>query len=219
MLELHRQQDSAPIQAIQDSAAPQIAGLLLRSEVVSGWPGLQIDAYNSPLPLLPSNPTEEEKKKYEESDTARRKSDLGSSYRKLPCLRMERLSNDVLIALFDVSGSSNKSIQMVDMHLHPETLHFGFDVPEGNQNADLSKLTKDLRSSDTGKQISVTIEESKTGIDPPTRVVDVVSLAKNILTKIPQAPKDDSGKLRANVFALEMLAGMEMVRFIRQPST
>ena len=210
VLELDYQQDSRHAQASPDSSAAtsQIAGLLLRSEVVSGWPGLQIDAYSVSLPA---------------GSELRDDSYLNEKdYPKLPCLRMERLSNDVLIALFDVPKidvpkSSNKSIQMVDMHLRPETLHFGFDVPGGNQ-ADLSKLIKHLRSN-KGEQISVFIKESETGINQNTRVVDVVSLAENIFQKIPQALKGEFKSLGADVFALEMVAGIEMIRFIRQPST
>ena len=202
VLELDHQRDIIHAQASPDSGATsQIAGLLLRSEVVSGWPGLQIDAYGVSLPA-------EGSELRDDSYLDREK------YPKLSCLRMERLSNDVLIALFDIPKSSNKSIQMVDIHLRPETLHFGFDVPEGNQNADLSKLIKNLRGN-TGEQISVAIEESQTSIDPKTRVVDVVPLAGNIFQKIPQALKGKSKSLGADVFALEMVAGIEMIRFIR----
>ena len=47
---------------------------------------------------------------------------------KLPLLRMARLSANVLLCLFE------GVVQTVDLHLKPETLHFGLDKPEGDDS-------------------------------------------------------------------------------------
>jgi hypothetical protein len=65
----------------------KISGVLMRSEVVAGWPGLLVDGFNGGT--------------------------------KLNLLRMDRLSANVLLCLFDGEATA------VDFHLRPETLHFG----------------------------------------------------------------------------------------------
>lgn len=68
-----------------------ITGFLLRSAAVSGWPGMEISAYVG-----------------ETTDS-----------QKLPLLRLDRLSDNILIALFD--GLPKR----VDILQPPESLHFG----------------------------------------------------------------------------------------------
>ncbi|MEN8129265.1 MAG: hypothetical protein ABFS45_03530 [Pseudomonadota bacterium] len=72
------------------------SGFLLRSEVVAGWPDLQIDGYETVLeggdPSPPSQDT----------------------------FKPKTLSKNVLMCLFD------KVVHTVDIHLPPEVLHFGF---------------------------------------------------------------------------------------------
>lgn len=68
-----------------------ITGFLLRSSAVAGWPGMEISAY----PAI--------------EDTSV----------KLPLLRLDRLSDNILIALFD--GEPKR----VDILQPPESLHFG----------------------------------------------------------------------------------------------
>jgi hypothetical protein len=75
-----------------------ITGFLLRSQVISGWPDLQVEARSK---LNPSNPMEDNQK--------------------LKLLRCDRLSESVLLCLF--AGD----IQTLDISLKPQGLHFGFD--------------------------------------------------------------------------------------------
>lgn len=82
-------------------ADSQLSGFLLRSAVVSGWPDLQIDGYSADINDL--NPVQ-------------------SPDLLLPLVRMERLSPNVLLCLF--AGE----VQTVDIHLKPETLHFGVSL-------------------------------------------------------------------------------------------
>jgi hypothetical protein len=70
----------------------------MRSEVVSGWPGLLVDGF----------------KKVNNVD------------KKLKLLRMDRLSANVLLCLFE------GDVTAVDWRLRPETAHFGLDQKEGD---------------------------------------------------------------------------------------
>jgi hypothetical protein len=81
---------------------PIVTGFLLRSDVVSGWPGLLVDGYNEVVNN--DQPVDEDKK--------------------IELLRMERLSANVLICLF------KGEIKTVDIHQKPETLHFGLDLDD-----------------------------------------------------------------------------------------
>jgi hypothetical protein len=81
---------------------PTVTGFLLRSDVVSGWPGLLVDGYNEVVNN--DQPVDEDKK--------------------IELLRMERLSPNVLICLF------KGEIKTVDIHQKPETLHFGLDLDD-----------------------------------------------------------------------------------------
>ncbi|MFM7573112.1 MAG: hypothetical protein ACKO4S_08275, partial [Snowella sp.] len=76
-----------------------ITGFLLRSEVVAGWPDLQIEGFNN---------VKDVKDQHDDAD-------------KLKLLRGDRLSTDVMICLFD------GVINQVDISLKPEGLHFGFE--------------------------------------------------------------------------------------------
>lgn len=81
--------------------AGKISGFIIRSEAVSGWPGLQIEGYDTkdPDPL--------------DSDT-----------KALSVLRDEKLSPNVRLCLFD------GDLQTLSLHLKPEMLHFGVDQNE-----------------------------------------------------------------------------------------
>jgi hypothetical protein len=69
-------------EASGDGPAGDITGMLLRSRVVSGWPGLEVKAYEGP-----------EVGAYEEVPS--------SPHKRLRLLRMDRLSPNILLCLFD----------------------------------------------------------------------------------------------------------------------
>ena len=77
----------------------QITGIILRSQVVPGWPSLIIDGYEQVISNQGFVPSENA----------------------LSILRLEKLAQDVLICLF--AGE----VKTVDFHLKPETMHFGLD--------------------------------------------------------------------------------------------
>ncbi|MGB0525937.1 MAG: hypothetical protein ACPGJS_23355, partial [Flammeovirgaceae bacterium] len=78
-----------------------MSGFFLRSEAVSGWPDLLVDGYGA-LPH-PDNLD----------------SEVALSSNKLQLLRKEKLSESLMICLFE------GIIQTIDIHLKPEAIHFG----------------------------------------------------------------------------------------------
>lgn len=101
-----------------------LTGLLLRSDVVAGWPGLLVDAYSE---ILLNN-------------------DTASPDTKLNLLRMERLSPNVLLCLF--AGE----IKTVDIHQKPETLHFGLDRSD-DKHIDFYKTLRDKQGKASNQEI------------------------------------------------------------------
>ncbi|HEY0405689.1 MAG TPA: hypothetical protein VGC89_08165 [Pyrinomonadaceae bacterium] len=89
----------APPETVQIGAT--MTGLLLRSALVSGWPGLEVKAYGQP------------------GDATADKLAL------LPLLRMDRLATDVLLCIF--SGLPER----VEINEPLESLHFGIEPGVG----------------------------------------------------------------------------------------
>jgi hypothetical protein len=80
----------------------ELSGFLMRSTVVSGYPGLLVEAY------------------------AQREEDVGSIPAEgMTALRVDRLADDVLLGLFE------GELKTVDFFQAPEGLSFGLDVPTG----------------------------------------------------------------------------------------
>ncbi len=96
-------------QALQDAALgavlPRIAersAVLLRSALVAGWPDLVVDGFGPPRPGSAA---------------------AGDA---LKPLRFDRLGKDTLLVVFE------GPLARVDLHLHPQGMHFGVDVtPSG----------------------------------------------------------------------------------------
>ncbi|HEX8218985.1 MAG TPA: hypothetical protein VF914_07195 [Chloroflexia bacterium] len=159
----------------------KVTGLLLRSAVVSGWPGLLVDGYDQDGQLL-------------------------------TFLRpVDRLSPNVLICLFEGEAAS------VKVHLKPETLHFGFDVQDGNPQP----FYKELRDPpDYIENKNRTIDpESVPWVLSDSRVLRFgtptqggtgqVGLADLIKEKTGDDP------FTSAQFALQMVEGVESVTFRR----
>jgi hypothetical protein len=121
---------------------------------------------------------------------------------KLPLLRMQTLSKNVLICLFD------GIVKAIDLHLKPETLHFGVDFdPENNI---LFKKLKDHQGKDNDLSISI---PTKNAAD---RVIQIQEMASNIHKKLKREdPTWKDVDFTAAEFGLEMIEGVEKVRFIQ----
>lgn len=126
----------APGQKEPEPAPPlkysELTGFLLRSEVVSGYPDLQVTGYLQPLTNQDAAPPGDE------------------AYQPV---RMEKLSASVLICLFD------RSIQTVDIHLKPEVLHAGMENGGfkylRNDKGELSNTVKVMVPLDENRRITV----------------------------------------------------------------
>jgi hypothetical protein len=164
----------------------QFSGFLMRSEVVSGWPGLQIDGYKS---KPPGNNNEEPIADPE----------------KLPILRQERLSKNVLLCLFE------GDLQTLDIHLKPETLHFGVTA---NNSGGYFKELRDTSGQEQGLRVDVPFKSDPAGVIQIDGEAD--SLIKNITTEY----KDNKTQIdwidtpTSAEFALQMIEGVQKVRFI-----
>ena len=154
-----------------------ITGFIMRSEVVSGWPDLQIDGFVNTDPKP-------------ETD-------------KLKVLRCDRLSESVLICLFD------GEIKTVDISLKPEGLHFGFT----------ENLDRGLRYLIDGEKILEGLKVNLTWKDEDRRVVNINALADDMKKKPiissdeDQSPEEKHLSFTSAQFALEMVQGAEKVRF------
>lgn len=165
---------------------PVVSGFLLRSYVVKGWPKLQVDGYRQMA-----------------SD------ELGMDANKLNILRIDHLSPNVLICLFEGDAVA------VDIHQKPEMLHWGFEIPKTPDD-----YTKNLRNAG-GKDADAnnnpwTTETltAPTQWDTASRVVQPGQLFNAVKSKA--SVLGFSGAFTSAQFALSMVEGVQKVRFVRK---
>lgn len=128
-----------------DPSTRPVAGMLLRSEAVSGWPTLEVRGFRD-----------------------RDRSDF------IPLLRMQRLSPDVLLALFAETPA------WVEIDQPREGLHYGVELnAESQPMVYLRQISGDATGQlyDPQQQIPVTI-------DPGTRILDVQALVASLATAL-----------------------------------
>jgi hypothetical protein len=138
----------------------KVSGFLMRSEAVSGWPGLLVDGLNGE--------------------------------KKLNLLRMDRLSANVMICLFD------DLVTAVDIHLRPEMSHFEVEPDKKREN-----IYKKLRGHNPDKKAIGPIQLPKNG------VINILKLAKAI--------NENSSPITSEQFALQMIVTSPKVRFSLSP--
>lgn len=205
----------------------KMSGFLLRSDVVSGWPGLLVDGYifiedknreifnkisemgipdelqnvfqgrglslPKPLSVMKLDKdswqmTDQNKQLFYTVFYSNNQMEV-----KIRLLRMDRLSKNVLLCLFE------GLIQAIDIHLKPETLHFGVsegdDEHLGNDDKPV-KWYKTLRDND-GKELTgwvkMTIKDNN--------AINIADLAK------------ETNSNNSAQFALQMIEGVQSVRF------
>lgn len=247
------QRDAAHHQNLLAKPQAIVTGFLLRSEVVAGWPDLQVDGYDEAVahenyehdtrpPQSPINASisldPELQKAMNNGDASNLASQFGvgevssitvspivadsrwlvnvnenetlylvekitdglrlSIENKLPLLRMERLSPNVLICMF--AGD----IKTVDIHQKPEALHFGMNRTVDNPPQYYREM-KDRKGGETKSKVD-------TGEVPwkgeKSRVLKIADLASAIASKLP------AGTFTSAHFAFQMTEGVQKVRFV-----
>lgn len=154
--------------------AETVTGFLLRSQVVAGWPGLVVAGYGAILV-----------------------GDDATAAEPLAILRMERLSDSVLIVLFE------GEVGTVDISQKPESLHFGCSSPTTSGDV----YYKELRNED-GSESDLRIDLPFR--DPGQRTVSLKGLADSMARCFGWSDCPPSR------FALQMTEGVEGVRFRRE---
>lgn len=156
-----------------------VSGFLLRSHVVEGWPHLQVEGYDS----IPQDTRAEH------------------FATPLPLLRMERLAPDLLLCLF--AGS----LQTLDLHEVPETIHFGLT----HENGGWSKAYRDIVSAEEQK-----IVNAAPYITPDSGRLDITGLGGALQTLAndndPNAVRD--GASHPWWVAFQMVEGVQKVRLM-----
>ncbi|MEB3191480.1 MAG: hypothetical protein VKL42_14155, partial [Snowella sp.] len=130
-----------------------ITGFLLHSEVVSGWPGLEIEGYANPVTGT----------------------DFVGSENKLTILRRDRLSENILLCFF--AGE----VKTLDLSLKGSTVNCGVDpvdpIKKGSPITTVTKITKGLRNLDgsqTDGKIDVPFRNENLG------VINIEQMAKRL---------------------------------------
>jgi hypothetical protein len=215
----------------------RVSGLLLRSDVVVGWPGLLVDGYEiidnqvdryadelnnngtvsadlqqafrdrglalpdgSAVSVIETADDDKtgiawlisDRQTHTSYEVEKQSSRL---YIKLHVSRMDRLSKNVLIGLFD------GEVKAVDIHQKPETLHFGVSRPDEKHN----RYYKELRHPDGTEDPNLIVQIPwKDGLDDAhtNRVIDIEQLTIG-----------KKGDFTSAQFALQMIEGVPRVRF------
>jgi hypothetical protein len=157
------------------AAPPACSGFLLRSPVVTGWPHLGVEAYTQVIP--------------DSEATNYRQQTVPPTKR----LRFDRLGEDILLCLFE------GDIRTVDIHEHPETIHFGVDTDHPEK---IETYYKELRKLDGTLSGTHTALPWKNG-SSSRRTLDIAALA------------DVEKATNSAEFGVTMIEGVEMVRFIK----
>jgi hypothetical protein len=153
-----------------------VTGLLLRSAVVGGWPGLEITGYSDK-----------------------------EGQNEIQKLRMEALSTDTLICIFD------GEIQMVALHEPPEALHEGVVRKDGG----LASTLRVINGTDPGSQIVGAFATVPARTDNQT--IKVKQAADNIKNTLNGPPYNENIKdFTSAEYALEMIKGVVKVEFFNQ---
>ncbi|AMR33476.1 hypothetical protein A0256_19645 [Mucilaginibacter sp. PAMC 26640] len=153
-----------------------VTGFLLRSAVVGGWPGLEVNGY----------------------------SDIDGK-NEIQKLRMEALSSDTLICIFD------GEVQMVAIHEPPEALHQGLI----KYNNGWASTLRTLGGADPGSQIPGAYVAMTLRADGQTLLVQ--QAADSIKQTLNSPPYNEGiADFTSAEYALEMIKGVVKVEFLNK---
>lgn len=152
--------------------ATTYSGFLLRSPVVNGWPHLGVEAYTK---AVPGN------------------GDIPKETPKAQCLRFDRVGEDLLLCIFE------GEIKTIDIHEHPDTIHFGVETGDPSKIATYKKAFRNV--GDPGK-VGQPLDLDWKSTDK--RTLNISQLAKT------KANANNSAE-----FGVAMIEGAEKVRFVK----
>jgi hypothetical protein len=159
----------------------QVTGILMRSQAVRGWPTLQIDGYTTTDDSQPPD---------------------------VPKLRMQHLSKDVLLCMFD------GPVKMIAIHEAPEALHSGVEFDAGPPvSTTLRRLTPpagvQYKTDPNGGPPVATVN-----VRADKRTVQVQSTATSIQNKLKTDFGVDVEKFTSAEFSVEFVKGVVRVEFV-----
>jgi hypothetical protein len=172
----------------------QVSGFLLRSDVVSGWPSLVVEAYDQRDP------------------------DKGGEQKKL--LRAERLSANILLCLFEGEVERIEIHQKpetlhfgLDVHEPDEKISVGYyKTLRDDQGRPIIEAQSPPLNVAAGQPIKIEIGPGSTVWQQESqRSISVSNLARAIQDHLPSA-----GAFTSAQFALQMIEGVEKVVFQRK---
>ncbi len=169
-------------QTFATNATQQYSGFLLRSQVVAGSPNLQVNGYSVP-------------------------DDISTEIKKL---RMDRLSADCIICIFD------GVVKQVAIHEPPEQLHCGIEINTTPYSTTLRAVTGSMPGSQflTDPKGGLPIANIPMRADAQTLLVS--QAATSILTKLNHDFGQNIQDFTSAEFALEMIKGVVKVNFSQQ---
>lgn len=157
--------------ALSQYTGKTISGFLLRSQVVSDWPGLMVQG------LKKGTPTSGDESPPDVPITT---------------LRMDRLGPGLLLCLFD--GEADE----FDIHLKPETIHFGFNPPSTPGDT----LQKQMQINYQGSKLV----SSPTMIPQGKSSITVGPITTPIVYKSPDTPNPDgNGTINCRVVYMSQM--------------
>lgn len=196
---LGAQAGSAPQSGALPLDQQSMTGMLLRSSVVSGWPGLEVNAYAKTLAGSPEP-------------------DISTP---IKLLRMERLSDDVMLCLWPAVPA------VVTIDEPHEGVAFGFEDPPPDKGEGYYLYLRSLDQSNYGAPLCTDAEIESDAcqyqidalgsglIDPATRLVKI-SASGGLLEAI-QKGLPNSPTVQVRDFAIEMVKVPEQALFATAP--
>lgn len=181
----------------------KITGFLLRSSVVAGWPTLQINGYDYVFSETKPRPGDKDVDDWKNEGIP----ELNGAGKTaaLEILRMERLSSNVLLCLFQGDA------KVVDIHEKPEAIHFGF-----NRSDDQGKETYyKLPHRSNGEESDSRLNLDANYFDAANRVLKVGNLFDELKNNLSTSLGYNKNKYTSAQFALSLVEGVERVRFIQ----
>ncbi|NEQ65857.1 MAG: hypothetical protein F6K21_10225 [Symploca sp. SIO2D2] len=164
----------------------KLTGIIMRSQVVAGWPGLLVDGYDTAVANADS---------IDETE--------GNL---LPLLRMDKLAKDVLICIFQ------GEVKTVDIHQKPEAMHSGVD-PFGVDEID---VTKGLRNAKGELIVESKIPVPWNNLDKRViNLVQFADRMKTWFNS-DEGGEGNVDEFTSAQFGLQMMEGVQKVRFVKQ---